>query len=108
MRPRLLDLFCGAGGASAGYSAAGYEVTGVDVSTKTLTRYPFDSVRADALESCSSDWLWSVYESLAESKPLTVDVAPEVFRRMLELLAVPSIVAELRRRDEVAELEGGE
>jgi hypothetical protein len=26
-RPRLLDLFCGAGGASAGYHAAGFDVT---------------------------------------------------------------------------------
>lgn len=27
---KLLDLFCGAGGCSAGYAAAGFEVTGVD------------------------------------------------------------------------------
>jgi DNA (cytosine-5)-methyltransferase 1 len=30
-RPRLLDLFCGAGGASAGYHAAGFDVLGVDI-----------------------------------------------------------------------------
>lgn len=29
--PRLLDLFCGAGGASAGYQRAGFHVTGVDL-----------------------------------------------------------------------------
>ncbi len=30
MRPRLLDLYCGAGGCAAGYRQAGFEVTGVD------------------------------------------------------------------------------
>jgi DNA (cytosine-5)-methyltransferase 1 len=29
-RPRLLDLFCGAGGATRGYQLAGWHVTGVD------------------------------------------------------------------------------
>ena len=28
---RLLDLFCGAGGAAVGYHRAGFEVVGVDV-----------------------------------------------------------------------------
>ena len=31
MKPRLLDLFCGAGGATKGYQLAGFHVTGVDV-----------------------------------------------------------------------------
>jgi DNA (cytosine-5)-methyltransferase 1 len=30
-KPRLLDLFCGAGGAARGYARAGFDVTGVDV-----------------------------------------------------------------------------
>ena len=30
-RPRLLDLFCGAGGAAMGYHRAGFEVVGVDL-----------------------------------------------------------------------------
>jgi DNA (cytosine-5)-methyltransferase 1 len=29
-KPRLLDLFCGAGGAAMGYSRAGFEVVGVE------------------------------------------------------------------------------
>jgi DNA (cytosine-5)-methyltransferase 1 len=29
-RPRLLDLFCGAGGAAMGYHRAGFDVVGVD------------------------------------------------------------------------------
>jgi DNA (cytosine-5)-methyltransferase 1 len=48
-RPKLLDLFCGEGGASMGYHRAGFDVTGVDNTPARLNRYPFTSHRGDAI-----------------------------------------------------------
>ena len=44
-RPRLLDLFCGAGGAGEGYNRSGFNVTGVDI--KAQRNYPHKFIKGE-------------------------------------------------------------
>ena len=46
---RILDLFCGEGGAAAGYKATGWHVTGVDITDKSVRYAGDDFHQGDAL-----------------------------------------------------------
>lgn len=63
--PRLLDLFCGQGGASAGYVAAGFEVVGVDIDPQP--RYPYEFHQGDALKYLLEHW--QEFDSFHASPP---------------------------------------
>jgi DNA (cytosine-5)-methyltransferase 1 len=66
MKPRLLDLFCGAGGAAMGYHRAGFDVVGVDVNPQP--NYPFEFVQEDALWVLDR-WWTGTYDAIHASPP---------------------------------------
>ncbi len=71
MRPKLLDLFCGAGGCAAGYAAAGFDVTGVDIRPQPHWPKHLPGVKefrqADAMEYLSRCGKW--FDAIHASPP---------------------------------------
>lgn len=74
MTPRILDLFCGAGGAGKGYADAGFEVGGVDLNP--MPNYPFNYRKVSALEvlvemiNPTRRWDWLVgFDAIHASPP---------------------------------------
>lgn len=66
MRPRLLDLFCCAGGAARGYQRAGFHVTGVD--KRPQPRYAGDEfIQGDCLDL--TPWFLASFDVIHASPP---------------------------------------
>lgn len=113
MKPRLLDLFCGAGGAGVGYQRAGFGVTGVDIEPQP--DYPFACVVGDALDFVAANW--RDFDAIHASPPcqastaltkgtnkgrVYIDHIPET-RRLLRATGLPSVIENVQgsavRRD---------
>jgi DNA (cytosine-5)-methyltransferase 1 len=95
MRPRLLDLFCCAGGAGMGYHRAGFEVVGVDLSPQP--RYPFEFVQADVMTlsmTAPVGWLRS-FDAIHASPPC--QRYSDLAKRNGNAEAWPDFVAPVRR-----------
>lgn len=70
MKPILLDLFCGAGGAANGYHDAGWDVVGVDIEPQP--NYPFEFHQGDVLNEFVQ-WVvgcgWRGFSAIHASPP---------------------------------------
>src|SRR6266851_7296325 len=91
MKPRALDLFCGAGGTTKGLQRAGFHVTGVDI--KRQPRYCGDAfVQADALrppfDLSRFDFIWA-------SPPCQAFSASTISHRLLGK-EYPDLIAPVR------------
>lgn len=97
MRPRLLDLFCKAGGATKGYQRAGFHVTGVDIAPQP--NYCGDEfVQADAIDYMVDRicrWDWRCFDAIHASPPCQSFTA---YRRKGHSVGdgYPNLIAETR------------
>jgi DNA (cytosine-5)-methyltransferase 1 len=67
VKPRLLELFCGAGGAAMGYHRAGFDVVGVDHVDQP--NYPFEFFCDDALEWAEHRVTTASFDAIHASPP---------------------------------------
>ncbi len=107
MKPRALDLFCGAGGATRGLQLAGFHVTGIDLNPQPS--YIGDAfIRADAIEAMRVieldlyDLVWASppcqahtqLRGLGKAKASDVDMIPAVREALLRQKEPPPWVIE--------------
>lgn len=86
---RILDLFCGAGGAAMGYHRAGFTVVGVDI--RPQPNYPFEFHQADAMS-----FPLDGFDAIHASPPCQAFTAYK--RRPNHVGEYPNLIADVRSR----------
>lgn len=113
---RILDLFCGAGGAGVGYHRGGFEVMGVDI--QPMPNYPYAFIQTSALQALVTVDFVAGFDAIHASPPcqassnLTkgtnrgrqyVNLIPAV-RELLNLTGLPYVIENVQgsalRRDQ--------
>ena len=109
MKPKLLDLFAGAGGAGKGYMDAGFDVTGIDIEPQP--DYPGTFIQADAISYLSQHG--HEYDAIHASPPCQASSALTkgtnkgreylnlipATRALLALHAVPTVIENVQGSD---------
>ena len=104
---RLLDLFCGAGGAAMGYHRAGFDVVGVDINPQP--NYPFEFIQADAVtvatvmaygapgkyDAVHASPPCQHYSKMSKCRPGLAETYPDLVgpvRELLQLIGLPYVI----------------
>lgn len=114
-KPRIADLFCGAGGAGMGLHRAGFEVVGYDINPQP--NYPFEFHQQDALtvDLSGFDAVWAsppcqAYSIMRNLPWLKDNEYPELIAPIRELLtatSLPFIIENVMGAVTKREIEGG-
>lgn len=97
---KLLELYCGAGGAGTGYARAGWEVTGVDIYPQEHYPYPFIQADAlafpldgyDAIHASPPCQHWTMYRNVRKDIRTRYEDLVAPTRERLEASGVPYVI----------------
>jgi DNA (cytosine-5)-methyltransferase 1 len=107
VKPVLLDIYCGAGGAGAGYHRAGFRVIGIDIAPQP--NYPFEFIQCDALgylevlaamryehfDAIHASPPCQFYSAMSKCRPGLADGYPDLIgptRELLHRIGLPYVI----------------